>query len=302
MMNQNQPLKNNIKDTALIFEGGGMRASYSSGLLHHLLENHLYFDYVAGISAGASCSVNYLSRDQERSKRSFVDIVKDPHFGGWKSFLAGEGYFRAQYIYEKTPYPNATLPFDFQQFNRNPAQLRIGAFEMKTGMMKYFSRQDIQSLQDLMKIVRASSSLPIFMPPAIFKDVPYVDGGLSGGIPLEVAKRDGYNRFFVILTRPKGYRKTPVKHKRIAKTFYRNYPQVAEAMFRRHQLYNQTLEELEDLQQDGKAFLVYPDEMPVSNMEKNYTKLKRSYSLGYQQGKRDVSLWKEFCFMNAKFT
>ncbi|RQD69507.1 MAG: patatin family protein [Tindallia sp. MSAO_Bac2] len=287
-------LENNIKNTALIFEGGGMRASYSSGLLYHLLDNHLYFDYAAGISAGASCSVNYLSRDQERAKRSFVDIVKDPLFGGWKSFLAGEGYFRAKYIYEKTPYPDAALPFDFQQFSRNPAELRIGAFEMETGHMKYFSRKDINTLQDLMKIVRASSSLPIFMPPATFNGVQYVDGGLSGGIPLDVAKQDGYNRFFVILTRPKGYRKTPVKHKNIAKAFYRNYPQVAQAMLQRHQLYNETLEELEDLQREGKAFLVYPDEMPVSNMEKNYSKLKRSYELGYQQGKRDISLWKQF--------
>jgi predicted patatin/cPLA2 family phospholipase len=30
---------NNIQDTALIFEGGGMRASYTAGFLNNLLEN-----------------------------------------------------------------------------------------------------------------------------------------------------------------------------------------------------------------------------------------------------------------------
>ena len=66
---------NNIKDTALIFEGGGMRASYTAGILNILLENEIYFNYVAGVSAGASHLVNYLSRDTKRAKKSFVDIV-----------------------------------------------------------------------------------------------------------------------------------------------------------------------------------------------------------------------------------
>lgn len=76
-------LHNNIKDVALIFEGGGMRASYTSGFLNNLLENEIYFDYVAGISAGSSHSVNYLSRDMERSRISFVGFSLDPKFGGW---------------------------------------------------------------------------------------------------------------------------------------------------------------------------------------------------------------------------
>ncbi len=297
MPNQNNHLKNNIKNTALIFEGGGMRASYSAGLLSHLLEHQLYFDYVAGISAGASCSVNYLSRDSDRAKQSFVDIVKDPLFGGWKSFLSGEGYFRAKYIYEETPHSTGTLPFDFEAFSNNSASLRIGAFHMETGQMNYFSRKDIQAPMDLMRIVRASSSMPIVMPPAEVNGSVYVDGGINGGIALDIAKQDGFQRFFVILTRPKGYRKAPVKHKGFVKAFYRKYPQVAEAMLQRHLQYNQTLEELQELELEGKAFLVYPDVMPVSNMEKDYHKLKRSYELGYAQGLRDVPAWKAFLGM-----
>ena len=298
MRTQGDLFENNIKDTALIFEGGGMRASYSAGLLNNLLENRLYFDYVAGISAGASCSVNYLSRDGERAKRSFVDVVKDPKFGGWGSFLKGEGYFRAEYIYEQTPYPDASLPFDFKAFNANPARLRIGAFQMETGEMTYFSREDIQTLQDLMKIVRASSSLPIFMPPARFKGNGYVDGGLSGGVALDIAKKDGFKKFFVVLTQQKGYRKQPVKHPRVAKAFYRKYPLVAEAMLNRYKRHNETLDELEQLESEGKAYLVYPEAMKVSNMEKDYWKLKESYGLGYEQGKRDVHQWKAFLEMD----
>jgi predicted patatin/cPLA2 family phospholipase len=285
---------NNIKDTALIFEGGGMRASYTAGISNNLLENKLYFDYVAGISAGSSHCANYLSRDINRTKRSFVDLVLDPNFGGWKSFLKREGFFRAKYIYEETHYPDAALPFDFETFMANPAQLRIGAFERDRGELKYFTKDDIYKISDLMKIVRSSSSMPIFMPETYYDGHYYVDGGLGGGIPLDIAKKDGYKKFFVVLTREKGYRKEPLKYTGTIKAYYHKYPLVIEAILNRYKIYNQILEELEQLESEGKAFLVYPEVMKISNRETNFEKLSESYRLGYEQGQRDMPKWKEF--------
>ena len=288
----NSNIQSNIKDTALIFEGGGMRASYTAGFLNNLLENQLYFDYVAGISAGSSHTVNYLSRDPERARRSFVEIAQDPNFGGWKSFLKGEGFFRSQYLYEETSLPGGFLPLDFETFKANPAQLRIGTFERSLGKVVYYSKGDIHEMADLMKIVRASSSLPIFMPPTHYDGQSFVDGGLGGGIALDIARQDGYRKFFVVLTREKGYRKSPVRFKQSIKAYYRKYPKVARAMLHRHVIYNKTLAELEDLERKGQAFLVYPETMPVSNREVNFEKLSQSYQLGYAQGKRDVPQWK----------
>ena len=273
-----------------------MRASYTAGFLNNLLENELYFDYVAGISAGSSHSANYLSRDMQRAKRSFVDLVLDPNFGGWRSFFRGEGFFRSQYIYEETPYQDASLPFDMETFMKNPAKLRIGAFDRDLGEMKYYSKEDIHNIEDLMKIVRASSSMPVFMPPTNYDGRYYVDGGLGGGIPLDAAKADGFRKYFVILSREKGYRKRPIKYAGAVRQMYRRFPRVAEAMLSRHMVYNNTLEELEELERDGKAYLVYPEVMPVSNREINYNKLSESYRLGYEQGKRDVTKWMDFLF------
>ena len=78
------------------------------------------------------------------------------------------------------------------------------------------------------------------------------------------------------------------------KTYYRKYPQVADAMIARYAIYNRTLEELEELERQGRALLVYPDVMPVSNREVNFKKLAESYSLGYAQGQREAPKWKEF--------
>lgn len=271
-----------------------MRASYTAGFVNTLLEAGIHFDYVAGISAGSSHTVNYLSRDTERSRRSFVDLVLDPNFGGWKSFFRGEGFFRARYIYEETPYPDAALPFDFETFRANPARLRVGAFERDTGRMHYFTKEDMDTLESLMRIVRSSSSMPILMPPTRLGDRVYVDGGLSGGIPLEIAKKDGFERFFVVLSRERGYRQPPQGHRRLFRAYFRKYPHVMDALFQRHRLYNETLEELETLEREGRAFLVCPDTMPVGSRETDHARLTASYGMGYAQGRRDLARWKEF--------
>jgi len=287
-------LVNNITDTALIFEGGGMRASYTSGFLNNLLENNLYFDYVAGISAGASNTVNYVSRDPERARKSFVDLVLEPEFGGWRSFFKGEGYFRAHYIYEETHYPDAALPLNFDTFMENPAQVRIGAFEMDSSRMRYFTKDDINSVQDLVKIVRSSSTLPFFMLPTEFQGKIYLDGGLHSSIALDIAQKDGFKKFFVVLSRPKGFRKGPLKLPGLIKAYFRQYPHLVDAMLSCHEKYNQTLDELEELENEGRAFLVCPETMPVKNMETNYDKLLKSYQLGYAQGRRDLPQWEKF--------
>ena len=291
-------LESNIKDTALIFEGGGMRASYTAGFVNNLLEAGIYFDYVAGISAGASNSINYLTRDPERAKKSFVDIVREPEFGGWISFLKGEGYFRAHYIYEETHYPDAILPLDFEVFKANPASLRIGAYEVNSGKVHYFSKDDIKNVCDLARIVRCSSTLPLFMPQTTFQQKVYLDGGIRGGLALDVAREDGFKRFFAVLSRPRGFRKRPFKSPRLVKLYFRKTPHVAEALLSSYQKYNQALEELEQLEREGKAFLVCPDLMPVTSMETSFDKLEESYQLGYRQGKRDLPLWQEFLGLN----
>ena len=70
-----EPMTSNVTDTALLFEGGGMRAALTSAVVAELLRERIHVDFVAGISAGSSNAVNYLSRDPARARRSFVDAA-----------------------------------------------------------------------------------------------------------------------------------------------------------------------------------------------------------------------------------
>ncbi|MDR1431728.1 MAG: patatin family protein, partial [Propionibacteriaceae bacterium] len=252
-----------MTDTALIFEGGGMRVAHSAGVVTTLLEQGVYFDFVAGISAGSSCTANYLSRDARRAKRSFVEFAADPNFGSVWTFLRGKGLFNAHYIYEQTGGPDQALPFDFATFAANPAQRRIGAFQCETGKSVYWDQRDLATLPTLMRRVRASSTMPVLMPPVEIDGYTYVDGALGpcGGFAIDAARAAGFTRFFVVMSQERGYRKEPNKWPWAFQAWFRKFPAVAEAVNGRWKNYNSTREELFDLESSGEAYLFVPEQM-----------------------------------------
>ena len=78
-----------MTDTALIFEGGGMRAALTSAMVIRLLEEEIYFDWVAGISAGATNTANYLSHDPWRARRCADPDHQENRPGSWKENKEG---------------------------------------------------------------------------------------------------------------------------------------------------------------------------------------------------------------------
>lgn len=291
-----EPLTSTVTDTALVFEGGGMRASYTSGLLVALLEAGIYLDWVGGISAGSSNTANYLARDPWRARHSFTDFAADPQFGDWKTFVRGKGLFNAQYIYEETGLPGAALPYDWDTFAANPARVRIGAFNAMRGETVYWGREDMPTMNDLMVRVRASSTMPVIMPPVKIDGEVYVDGALgpSGGIPLDAARADGYERFLVVLTRERDYVKAPSSADWYVRRHFRRLPAVADALRARPARYNMTREELFELERAGTAYLFVPEVMPVGNGERNVGKLRASHAAGLEQARRELPAIREF--------
>lgn len=287
-------MENNVFDTALIFEGGGMRDSYTAAVANTLLENHIYFDNVYGVSAGSSNAVNYICRDQKRTKESFVDFCTNPKFGGLDTLLEHKGYFYAEYIYEEACRPGEKLPFKFIDFMSNPAKLTILGFRRDTGETVYWHRENMMTLNDLMRRVRASSSLPFFMPPPIVDGYPCYDGGLGegAGLPIEKAKRDGFEKFFIVRTRPREYRKEE-KNTAMALLFPRR-PYLRKALNTRGQRYNDVCDEIERLEAEGKAYVFYSEGITATSGTKELAVLEKNYAAGYEQAQSEVPAWKEF--------
>ena len=285
-----------IGDTALIFEGGGMRASLTSAMVVTLLEAGLSFDWVAGISAGASNTVNYLSRDARRARRSFVEFAADDQFGGMKHFLRGEGLFNAEYIYQRAGVEGAALPFDWTTFAASESQMRIIAFDAESGTEVVWTQDDVPRVEDLMVRVRASSTMPGLMPPVHLDGHVYVDGamGPDGGIALSQAQAEGFEKFVIILTQERGYRKEPQRFPAVYRGIFRRYPAVADALLTRWTRYNETRERVFALEEEGRAHVFAPEIMPVANSTRDLSRLAAAHRMGLSQSRRELPALREF--------
>ena len=296
---QAHALSSNVTGCALVLEGGGYRGSFTAGVINVLLEQGIYFDYVCGLSAGSSCAINYLSRDRGRVRASFMVGGKIKGAVGLRSLLRGKGYFDADFLYDRA-ITDGTLPFDWDTFSANPARVRIQAFERDTGRTLRFGREDMTDPLRMVHLVRASSTLPGVMRPYPVDGRVLMDGGLGtgAGIPLRMAEDDGFGRFFFVATRPRGYRKEPptARERRMYQAVSRGRPYLRGALLTRWERYNRALEHVEELEREGRAYVVWPERMDVESGTVDPRRLEASYEAGHSQGLRELGRWRDFLF------
>lgn len=292
-----EPLTNNVFDCALVFEGGGYRGAYTAGIANVLLEHDVWFDYVCGLSAGASHTLDYVSRDQVRVKDAFMAIDGREPVGGTRTMLQGKGYFNADYLYEGC-LADGFAPFDWEAFAANPAHIRIQAFERDTGQTVTFGREDMPNIWEAIKRVRASSTVPGAMKPEPVEGRVMLDGGLGegAGIPLPMAEHDGFTRFVFVATREPGYQKKPYSPAMALaiRRVFGKYPHVVDALMTRAERYNVALAHVAMLERKGQALVIRPDVMPIKNYTLDREELERAYDLGHDQGLRELPRILEF--------
>ena len=287
-----------IDDTALVFEGGGMRGAFTAGIVATLIEEGIDFAHVSGISAGSSNTVNYVSRDAKRAHDTFTTVADSPEFGGFRHWIEGRGMFNVDYLYDEIAQPDGDAPLDLDTFLTNPAEVRNGAFNATRGEEVWFTKDDMRTVEEVGRCVRASSTLPIIMPTVTIDGDTYVDGALgpNGGIPLDAPMRDGYRKFFVVLTRPRDFVKTPTKPGVCSalRLAFPRLPSIAEAVARRTVAYNAARRKLFQLEEQGRALIVTPGDLGTDKMEMNVDRLEDAYDAGVVRARADLPRWEAF--------
>lgn len=272
-------------NVGLVLEGGGMRGIYTSGVLDFFMENDIYLPYVIGVSAGACNASSYISRQKYRSKNINLKYIKDPRYLGIKNLIFEKSIFGIKFIYDEIP--NKLEPFDYEAFNNASEKFIIGTTNCNTGKTVYFEKN---KCKDIIKVIRASSSLPLIAPIVSINGEPYLDGGISDSIPIKKSIEDGYLKNIVVLTRPKGYRKGQTKFKKFIKFKYRKYPNLIKKIFNRYKEYNETLDYIETLEKRDEIIVIRPSmDLKVDRLEKRVEKLQELYDLGYKDAKKSYN-------------
>ena len=265
----------------LVLEGGAMRGMYTAGVLDYFAERDLYFPYVIGVSAGACMASSYLSRQIGRNRRVNLEFAGDPRYLSWRKFVRHrQELFGMDFIFHEIP--RNLIPFDFRAFHESPEEFVIVTTDLETGQPVYYRKSEGLTDDDLLTLLKASSSLPIFAPVVEYRGRKLMDGGIADPIPIRQAEADGCSRTVLILTRNQGYVKKKTRLGWLVRRKFAAYPDFVNVVLTRHHHYNDTTRYIEERERAGAAFAIRPRApMRTSRTEQNRTKLEQLYRQGY---------------------
>lgn len=268
--------------TGLVLEGGGMRGVFTCGVLDYMMDNGVWFSYGVGVSAGACNGLSYMSRQRGRAKFSNIDLLDKYHYIGIKHLWSKHSILDQELLYEH--FPKEILPYDYKTYAANPARFEMVTTSCQTGRACYLEEK--HDPHRIIDIAKASSSLPYVCPIAYVDDEPMLDGGIVDSIPVMRAIEQGYEKNVVVLTRNRGYRKQG-RDIKIPKFVYKRYPRLRVVLSKRCRAYNDQLELVERLEDEGRVVVIRPDKpMEVDRIETDIKKLTDLYEEGYACAKQ----------------
>ena len=272
-----------MADTALILEGGGMRGTFTAGVLDYLMERGFPLRDVYGVSAGACLGCSYLCGQVGRGLRVWTNYIDDKRYCSMESLRRTGDLFGAEFNYKLIPFE--LDPLDYDAFDRNPSRFVAVVTNVETGRAEYIRIDDLAAG---IPVVQASASLPLISNIQVIDGKKYLDGGIADSIPLQKSIDDGHRRNVVILTQAAGYRKRPNRAMPLIALRYRKCPAFVEAVRRRHDMYNAALELIAREEAAGRVFVIRPDAPPeVGRVERDAEKLRALHAAGYAVGKRE---------------
>ena len=270
--------------TGLVLEGGGMRGVFTCGVLDYLMDHKISFPYAIGVSAGACNGLSYMSHQRGRGKYSNIDLLAKYKYIGIRPLIKKRGLIDQQLLFHR--FPDRILPYNYKAYAENPSRFEMVTTDCITGRACYWEEKFDEKL--IIDIVKASSSLPYACPIIYVEGRPMLDGGIVDSIPLLRAYEQGYDKCVVVLTRNKGYRKS-TKDVPVPSFIYKRYPRLRVALRNRNKIYNEQLELVERLEEEGKIIVIRPEKpIVVGRMETSVKKLTDLYEQGYACAKKVI--------------
>lgn len=267
----------NLQKMGLVLEGGGMRGVFTCGVLDYMMDHRIEFPYGVGVSAGACNGLSYVSRQRGRAKYSNIDLLDKYHYIGLKYLWYQHSILDQRLLYEL--FPEEILPYDYETCFQNPMRFEMVTTNCITGRACYLEEREDKVR--LLAIAKASSSLPYVCPITYVDGIPMLDGGIVDSIPVMRAIEQGYEKNVVVLTRNRGYRKQE-KDIRVPSFVYRRYPRLRLVLSRRCEAYNEQLEMIERMEDEGRILTIRPEQkVTVNRIERDVKKLTALYEEGY---------------------
>ena len=275
----------------LVLEGGAMRGLFTAGVIDVMMEAHVEPDGLIGVSAGAAFGCNYKSRQPGRAIRYNKRFARDKRYCSWQSWLKSGDLYNAEFGYHIIPTQYDI--FDDKAFEENPMEFYAVCTDVLTGKPVY--KKLTKGEQFTYDWIRASASMPLASKVVELEGMKVLDGGVADSIPLEYFENIGYEKNLVILTQPDGYVKEHNKLMPLMRIALRKYPNMIEAMDKRHIMYNKQLSYVYQAESAGRALVIRPEApLQIGHISHNPDEMQCIYDIGRQTGMKYIERIKAF--------
>lgn len=287
-----QNRETNIKmKRGLVLEGGAMRGLFTSGIIDVMMDAGIEPDGLIGVSAGAAFGCNYKSRQKGRAIRYNKMFARDKRYCSWQSWLKTGNLYNAEFGYHIIPAKYDI--FDDEAFDKNPMEFYVVCTDVETGKPIYKKLEKATPLT--YDWIRASASMPLASRVVELEGKKVLDGGVADSIPLAFFESIGYERNVVILTQPDGYIKEHNRLMPLMRLGLRKYPQMIEAMDKRHLMYNEEVEYVRQAEREGRCLVIRPQEkLPIGHISHDPEEMQRVYDIGIETGRKYLTNIKHF--------
>lgn len=278
--------------TGLVDVGGGFRGIYAAAALDRCIDEGVTFDLGIGVSAGSANIASFLAGQKERNHRFYSDYGLRKEYAGFWSLLVSRNFLNLDYIYGTLSNAGGEDPLDYKALADNPMDFFVVATDAYTGKPAYFPKTRMR--QDDYDVLKASSALPVACRPYGIDGSVYFDGALGDPVPVIKALEMGCDRVVLLLTKPRDTVRTSEQDEKMARFIERKYPNAAAGFKKRAQRYNEGVEFAKELEKQGRALIVAPDDTcGVSTLSREKDALDALYAKGYADGATIVSFMSE---------
>ncbi len=275
----------------LVLEGGAMRGLFTSGILDVMMSENIKPDGIIGVSAGAAFGCNYKSGQQGRALRYNLEYCRDKRYCSIRSLIKTGDMYGAEFCYHELP--EKLDVFDVAAFEKSDIEFYLVCTDIEKGIPVYH-KMTACNYEDL-EWMRASASMPLVSRVVEVEGRKLLDGGVTDSVPLKYFQSIGYEKNIVILTQTKEYRKSPNKLMPVVRRKLKEYPKLIDAMERRHEEYNKTLEYIWQQEKQGNVLVICPPEaLPVKRISHNKQALLQTYNIGKELAQKRIDEIREF--------
>jgi len=269
----------------LIDVGGGLRDIYGTGVLDYCLDNEIKFDLCIGVSAGSGNIASFLAKQKKRNYPFYTEYPQRKEFMSLRNILKRGEYMNLDYVYGELCREDGENPIDFETLNKYDGKFYVVATNAQTGKPHYFTKSKF--CHEDLKILHASSTLPVFCKACNYNGTYFYDGGCCDPLPIEFAMKQGCAKVVVILTKPIDAVLDDKMDRLAGIILKKKFPNFIPPLVKRTKVYAEEVNMCLELQKKGRCLVVAPDDLGgVGRLTTDISLLNNLYQKGYTDAEK----------------